>query len=222
VTFEKEVVLVERGTFLWIMPGVIHRTRHWPRGQGLTNYYFRFRMTDPASGKDVRLENDWIRQPDAWPVLPYFKHLVDSLRTPCRFQWPKVRSALVLMATWILERQNSEARSMRVFTADQRARLLRFADVNQREELTPARLAEMMELSPNYFTRLFHRSFNLTPKQWLIQHRIQKAATLLMETEMKSKEIAYQLGYSDRYVFSKQFKQVMGVGPREFRAGLQM
>ena len=45
------------------------------------------------------------------------------------------------------------------------------------------------------------------------------AAIMMSETELTAKEVAHRLGYCDRYLFSRQFKQVMGVPARQFRRG---
>jgi AraC-like DNA-binding protein len=219
VVFDNETVLVERGDFLWVMPGVTHETRLPSGGEPFTNFYIRLQLIHPQTEKNVRLPTDWMLKKQAWPILPHFKQVIDALQTPDGNYMARVRGALMLMTAWILDQQTVTEPAGHVFSPQQRLRLQRYMNLHVGEEITPSMLADLMELSPNYFSRIFHRSFGLAPRQWIVRDRIQKAATLLMETELKAKEIAYQLGYCNRYLFSQQFKQVMGVGPRAYRAG---
>jgi AraC-like DNA-binding protein len=219
VVFEDESILIERGCFLWVMPGVTHETRLPTNAEPFTNFYIRLQLTHPKTQKNFRLPMDWMLKRDAWPILPYFKQVIDALQAPAGHYMTRVRGALMLMTAWILDQQTVTEPSGHVFSPQQRLRLSRYMNLHVGQEITPSILADLMELSPNYFSRIFHRSFGLAPRQWIVHDRIQKAATLLMETELKAKEIAYQLGYCNRYLFSQQFKQVMGVGPRAYRAG---
>jgi AraC-like DNA-binding protein len=221
IELEKKVLRISRGAFCWIMPGVTHRVRLPNKSKPFTNYYLRVRLIDPRSRKPIRLADDWMLRPEAWPALSYFKQAVDALETPYgKHNIARVRGWIVLMAAWILDQNSTQAAGGKIFSPVQYRRLIRYMDMNIGNEISPGMLAELMELSPPYFSRVFHRSFGMAPRQWIVQRRIQRAATLLVETELKAKEIAYQLGYSNRYFFSEQFKQVMGVGPKAYRKGV--
>jgi AraC-like DNA-binding protein len=78
-------------------------------------------------------------------------------------------------------------------------------------------LAEMSGLSPSHFNRLFKRSFGTSPIDWLRRERISQAKRRLVETTETIKQIAEQVGYADRFFFSKDFKRYTGSTPGEFR-----
>jgi AraC-like DNA-binding protein len=80
-----------------------------------------------------------------------------------------------------------------------------------------ADLAALCGMSESHFTRLFRGAFGTTPIDWLRRERINQAKRRLVETNDAIKEIAAQVGYGDRYFFSKDFKQLTGVPPREYR-----
>jgi AraC family transcriptional regulator, arabinose operon regulatory protein len=85
----------------------------------------------------------------------------------------------------------------------------------------PARveqLAEMSGLSPSHFNRLFKRNFGTSPIDWLRRERISQAKRRLVESDETIKQIAEQVGYADRFFFSKDFKRYTGCTPGEFRA----
>lgn len=80
-----------------------------------------------------------------------------------------------------------------------------------------AELAALCGMSESHFTRLFRAAFGTTPIDWLRRERINQAKRRLAETNDAIKEIAAQVGYGDHYFFSKDFKQLTGVPPREYR-----
>lgn len=88
-------------------------------------------------------------------------------------------------------------------------------------ELTLASLAERANLSRDHLIRLFRRKLGLTPKQYILDLRIKKAARLLNSTRYSIEQIAEELGFSDRYHFTRAFNQSMGINPGEYRRSFQ-
>jgi len=82
---------------------------------------------------------------------------------------------------------------------------------------TVAQMAQFLNYSPDYFARLFRRTFGVSLKTWMVQQRIYQGARLLAETHLTLTEVAFELGYKEVYSFSRQFKQVMGKTPRRWR-----
>jgi AraC family transcriptional regulator, arabinose operon regulatory protein len=85
------------------------------------------------------------------------------------------------------------------------------------ERLRVDELAELAGMSSSHFSRVFRKEFGASPIDWLRRERISQAKRRLVETSNAIKEIAEQVGYSDRFFFSKDFKKLTGLTPREFR-----
>jgi AraC-like DNA-binding protein len=85
------------------------------------------------------------------------------------------------------------------------------------ESVRVSDLARMAGLSAGHFTRLFKASFGTSPIDWLRRERISQAKRRLVESRSSIKEIAEQVGYPDRFFFSKDFKSHTGLSPRAFR-----
>jgi AraC-like DNA-binding protein len=84
----------------------------------------------------------------------------------------------------------------------------------------PARistLAAVAGLSPSHFFSLFKLATGFTPIAFFIGLRVQRACELLADPQSSIKKAAELVGYSDRYYFTRVFKQVMGVPPGEYR-----
>jgi AraC family transcriptional regulator, arabinose operon regulatory protein len=78
-------------------------------------------------------------------------------------------------------------------------------------------LAAMAGMSPSHFFRVFKLHLGTSPHEWLRRERITHAKRRLIETEEAIKQVASQCGYSDQFFFSRDFKQVTGSTPTDFR-----
>ena len=78
-------------------------------------------------------------------------------------------------------------------------------------------LAKMSGVSYRYFETLFRQKFGVTPKEYLISMKIEKAKELLLSHEYLIRDIAIMLGYRDIYHFGKLFTAKTGYTPRDYR-----
>ena len=78
-------------------------------------------------------------------------------------------------------------------------------------------MVEASNLSKYHFTRLFRKSTNMTPLNYLTMIRIDKALELLRLTQSPIEEIAELVGYSNGNYFSKVFHKRVGMSPSQFR-----
>lgn len=83
--------------------------------------------------------------------------------------------------------------------------------------LTNAKLAAECQISEVYFRKLFTKHFGVSPKQFVIDVRLQKAKQLLSEGALSVAEISEQCGFSNAYHFCRIFKQHTGSAPSEYR-----
>lgn len=77
-------------------------------------------------------------------------------------------------------------------------------------------IAYSLNLNPSYFVWLFTETVGISPKQYLINYRIKIGARILRERKRKIEEVAKEVGYDDPLHFSREFKKVMGVCPRDY------
>ena len=77
--------------------------------------------------------------------------------------------------------------------------------------------ADHVGLSQSHFSTLFAQETGLTFTQFLTALRIGKARELLVATDKRSSEIAFEVGYNDAHYFSYLFKKTTGMTPSEYR-----
>lgn len=82
--------------------------------------------------------------------------------------------------------------------------------------LTVSGLAERFNLDRCYFSSWFTRKTGVTPSQYIINLRLEKAADLMLSHRETPSVAATSVGYSDIYNFSKSFKKKYGYSPKQF------
>lgn len=82
-------------------------------------------------------------------------------------------------------------------------------------------LARAAHVSPEYLCRLFRRHLNLGPLECAALARLERAASLLVRSNLAVKEIADAVGFASPYHFSTKFRSVYGVSPRNYRGAMQ-
>jgi len=96
--------------------------------------------------------------------------------------------------------------------------VLRFIDQHYDEPITIAQLTKRAHMSESSLMRTFRRVLNRSPIEHVIRVRIQKAADLLRHGDVRITEAAFECGFSDSNYFSRQFRRIMGLSPRAYRA----
>lgn len=88
---------------------------------------------------------------------------------------------------------------------------------NYSAPLRVQKLADIAGVSVAQLERLFKRVFQLTPQQLLTKLRIEEAMRLL-STDASIADIGQACGFSDQSAFARQFKAIVGMPPRDYRA----
>jgi AraC family transcriptional regulator of arabinose operon len=83
--------------------------------------------------------------------------------------------------------------------------------------LTVSMLATIANLSPSHYSALFKQQTGYAPIDYFIRLRIHQACQLLDNSDMSVKEVAVTLGYEDAFYFSRVFKSLNDISPREYR-----
>jgi AraC-like DNA-binding protein len=90
-------------------------------------------------------------------------------------------------------------------------------DAASQEEWPVSRLAEVSCVSATHFARSFKEAFGLPPHRYLLTRRIEKAVTLLRESELPVTDIAFSTGWRSLGTFGRTFRDITGRNPGEVR-----
>lgn len=81
--------------------------------------------------------------------------------------------------------------------------------------------ANLNKYSVSHFSKLFRLTTGMSPIEYFIHLKMQKACQLLYAEDSRIKEIAASLGYEDPYYFSRLFKKYQGLSPEEYRRSVR-
>lgn len=97
------------------------------------------------------------------------------------------------------------------------AEAIRYIRMHYQENITISTVAEYLEISEGYLSRVLKKETDYTFTSYLTFYRMQVAMSLLKDCRVKVYEVADQVGYSDTAYFSAQFKKLLGVSPSEYQ-----
>lgn len=102
-------------------------------------------------------------------------------------------------------------------TEDRVLRTLHHMHQNLGRQLSLAQLAALAHWTPTHYSSVFRRQLNLSPIEYFLRLKIQRACELLRTTDLRVSQISEQLGYEDPLYFSRLFRRRAGETPRGYR-----
>lgn len=94
-----------------------------------------------------------------------------------------------------------------------------YVEEHYAEDVSLQEVAEKIGISAGYLSTMFAQNMDCKFVDYLNQVRIERACTYLEQNYLKTYEIAYRVGFRDEKYFSRVFKKVKGMSPKEYRTG---
>ena len=121
----------------------------------------------------------------------------------------------------IVENSRIEKTGQKLSTRHQ-LRLKEFIDSSLDNDLSIEKMALLLGISPSHFSSLFRATFGVSPHQYVLRKRIDKAAHLLRtEPERSIMDIAIETGFSSQAHLTYSFKRVMKQTPGRWKKWLK-
>ncbi|NJL39801.1 MAG: helix-turn-helix transcriptional regulator [Leptolyngbyaceae cyanobacterium RM2_2_4] len=105
----------------------------------------------------------------------------------------------------------------RGLTHTQSQEVLNYIQTHLDRDLSLVELAEVINISPTYFASLFRQAMGVSPHQYVIQQRVERAKTMLSKTDLAIADIALQVGFASQSHLTQQFKRLTGMTPKQVR-----
>jgi AraC family transcriptional regulator len=102
-------------------------------------------------------------------------------------------------------------------TARQLGQVTDFVRASLDGELSLAALAHEAGFSPFHFARLFRRTTGESPHQFVLRQRIERAQSLLRESDLPVAHVALASGFANQSHLARAFKRHLGLSPAEYR-----
>lgn len=88
---------------------------------------------------------------------------------------------------------------------------------NYHSEVKIGDVAEYIGINRCYLARNFKKETSMSPKEYLINYRLERASQILSAGDEPVSQVAVRVGYPDQMAFSKSFKKKYGISPQQYR-----
>jgi AraC-like DNA-binding protein len=218
---------LEPGAFFAAPPGVLHDLVGVPSAK--FHFYFAALDLEPILARLPELAPAWegreIRCVAAGAsAVPAFRQLIREITTALPHRTAALRlamDALVLEATRLIADQGALSSPPKNLINLHPA-VVRAREVLDREPEKNWRLAELARvtgLSATHLAECFTREMGLSPHQYLLTARLERAKEALRGTDVPITTLALDLGFSSSQHFAAAFRKHAGVTPRDWRRG---
>jgi AraC-like DNA-binding protein len=149
-------------------------------------------------------------------ILQLFFEIIQSVKEEKTGHQQVIAATTILMVSKILSViRNQEFAGKSIERTIQKACL--YFRENLNKNINIEKLAQELNVGYSYFRQMFRKYTGISPTQYHLSLRIQKARNLLVSTDQSFKEIAIDLGFESYFYFSRIFKDKTGQSPMEFR-----
>ena len=132
----------------------------------------------------------------------YTKSLVSTLASHLVYHYSMAESKEVCFDTGL--------------AAESLKKAIRFIHENYAADLTTESVAKQVNLNPAYFARMFKKSAGISPRQYIISCRVNKARALLSNKSLNISQVAHSTGFYDQSHFTNCFKKIIGITPSQY------
>jgi AraC family transcriptional regulator len=223
--FDGQTVDAPVGTVLLGRPGMTDRYDWDPARRTIQAFFhFSFDYSDPVWPplKDWPLARKMSTEDILRPLFRYVVGLAQN-QTPARS--PLLEMAVTLMLRGFLADQTAIAlephENLPPAVQKALAAIREALAKDPPAAITLSALARAAHVSPEYLCRLFRRHLNMGPLECAGLARLERAASLLVRSNLPVSQIADAVGFVSPYHFSTKFRKVYGLSPRDYRLSMQ-
>ena len=146
-----------------------------------------------------------------------FKEMIHELQN-CKTGYEDLLAMYLRQIFLLVQRTRQEERpTVSTYIQEEMEFARRYFNEHYNEPISIQEYAESRNMSVCYFQRNFKQIVKHTPMQYLLTIRVNNAASLLETTDYSMAEIAAIVGYEDPLYFSRLFRKIKGVSPRDYR-----
>jgi len=214
------IVVAEAKDLLIVPENILHSAEHMPeRKFSVSAVHFTVRLFDALDVLSL------LGFPVHIPKMPQVEESIKELLRISACQpigWRRRGAALVIdLILKVTQERPNLLRPMRAPVTVKNYKVLQPALqlVEERliDKLSVKEMAKAANCSERHLRRIFKEALGMSPKRWILQRRLQRAALLLTQTDLPVKLVAERCGFEDLSLFNRQFRQRFGQPPARYR-----
>ena len=141
-----------------------------------------------------------------------------SLNTVSNFNQLKIEGLLYLFLGNLIENNKYISREVPTTQADDYVNIaVDYINNNYNSNIKVNDIANYVGLNRSYFSNLFTKKIGISPQEYLISLRMEKACNLLTNLQLSIGDVSRMVGYEDQLTFSKIFKKTKSISPKLYR-----
>ena len=149
-------------------------------------------------------------------IFPYVKQIRDEYMNKFSNYENMICSLITQLITILYRKENKQ-----INNNNEIAIIKNYIDEYYTTNLSISKLAALSHYSEDHFCLKFKNAYNVSPKTYIVQKRIELAKNLLTNTTLPLNQVALQCGYEDYLTFTQIFKNKVGVSPKKFQSQLK-
>jgi AraC-like DNA-binding protein/mannose-6-phosphate isomerase-like protein (cupin superfamily) len=155
--------------------------------------------------------------------LGHVERLTEEMKTECTTQpagWEVLVRAKLLELMVYLSRAYLQSDSTEAHALLRVGHVIGALENNYTKDWSLDDLVAMSHMSRSNLMQIFRKATGQPPIEYLLRLRLQKATELLRNPTLAMTDIAFEVGFNDSNYFTRQFKQVYQMTPRQFKKSL--
>ncbi|SFG92142.1 AraC family transcriptional regulator [Sporolactobacillus nakayamae] len=221
IAIDKRHYSIKKGMLCYISPGLHHTFEPEAGPGGFLSVHFSCAEVEWS-------QNQWtIHEGMKQLMKKTGKQLMDSYEVEASFRrlttcWNEKKPGYPFAARTLLQQlflaiaDNVRKQNQNFASSLKVERIVDYMQRNLSKHITLEELAELVQLSSTYLTRIFKESTGYSVIAYFNQMKIDKAKELLLDGDHKVKDVAHLLGFADEFYFSRLFKRSEGISPIDY------
>ena len=208
---------VKQGTLMLLLPGIRHAYKplletgwheYWV---GFKGAYFLNLLSEGFFSPDHVLFETGLNN----SILSFYDQIIDEVRSQRPLYQLKTCALILSIIAEVLTcgRRKEQPNYYEKIVA--KAKYLMESNIYNAINLPG--ISEQLGISTSRLNEIFKTYTSMTPYQYYIQIKINKAESLLEQEDISVKEAAFRMGFEDQYYFSRLFKNKTGVSPSDWK-----
>jgi len=209
---------IEAGTVFFLFPGVWHRYMPLPE-TGWKEHWISFNGVQPKTLKRHNIfspERAVLEIGLDETLIQLYQQIMELIESE-KIGYKETIATLSyqIIAQIIAKEKSKKFSGKEIETTIQTAKALMVDRIDQ--QINSEELSHELGVGYSWFRRMFRHYTGLSPTQYFLQLKLNKAKELLVGTSLSIKEIAVITGFDSQYYFSKFFKKRIGMSPIQLR-----
>lgn len=113
--------------------------------------------------------------------------------------------------------QETDSRERAALAPWQERKAKQILESTCQSKLLIAEVASRCSMSRSHFSRAFKKTTGMSPQEWTLKSRVERARQLIAEGSMSMCEVAFECGFSDQSHFTRTFRKLAGVSPKRWQ-----